>query len=651
MNTRHILYPVLLSAVLLAACSDNDRLPGNEPDTGTPATQSASVQFTAALPTQARTSYEHTDGPTPGFTVKWKGKDTYSDDADQIAIIVAWRNESTAIAGADAVIYHPDQSSTSSALAPADEGITGLQTNTAYDFYAYYPYGGEGNRNIQGSVKDFEAQEQNAPDNTDHLAAYDFMYAKAENITYTGKGVTGIDFAFTHAMTFVQVDVTNDLSKGDLTVRKLHLSLADGSKEILIPLTVDLNSGSISSKSVARQTLTVTSPAATGKNNTSSYRMAIAPGYKGKIMRITVEAAEGEYTRNLAAPAEGFEAGKNYVLSLKVTESPTDATNEKWTTFISNATELNDFRNAVNGGDNYEGKTVALSANIDLSGETWDKPIGIYGKTFKGTFDGRGYTISNLSVTTDEIRAGLFGGISGAKILNVHIGGTINHTYNTSGGGNAGGICGWASNSEISDCSFAGRITGHGRAGGIAGTTASTPVTACRNTAAVSSTGMSDQSLYFGGIVGYASGKITACYNTGNVEYTGSSTSKQQNIGGICGWSSSKVTACYNTGTVNGTGTDYIGSISASSNSRSGVTACYAAQLYTYSTANSSDYGDNPNGVKVFSATVWPDATVHAAWNAASGADGSENHYWKSLGSWTTDLASSTLPRLWWEKD
>lgn len=644
MNTRHILYPVLLSAVLLAACSDNDRLPGNEPDTGTPATQSASVQFTAALPPQARTSYEHTDGPTPGFTVKWKGKDTYFANADQIAVIVAEENGTSAIT--DAVIYHPDQTGTSSSLSPADAGIAGLQPNKAYDFYAYYPYGGKKNGNIHGFIKDFEAQEQSAPDKSDHLAAYDFMYAKAENITYTGEGVTGIDFSFTHAMAFVQVNVTNDLSEGDLTVRKLHLSLADGSEEIKIPDYVQLNLGTISSKSVARQTLVVRSPAATGKTKTSSYWMAIAPGYTYRTMRVTVETDEGEYTRNLAAPAGGFKAGQNYVLKLNVTESP--ATNETWTEYIGTKAQLEAFRDKVNGGNNYEGKTVALSADIDLSGETWDKPIGIYGKTFKGTFDGRGYTISNLSVTTGETRAGLFGGISGAKILNVHANGTINHTY-TGQGGNAGGICGFASTSEISGCSFAGTVTGYGYAGGIAGSTSSTPVTACRNTAAVSSTGMSSY-LSFGGIVGDASEKITACYNTGNVEYTGSITSTQS-IGGICGYTDSEVTACYNTGTVSGgTDTNHRGYISGSS-SMNGVTACYAAQLYTYSTNNSSDYGDNPNGVKVFSITEWPAATVHAAWTAAPDADGSENHYWKSLGSWTTDLGSSTLPRLWWEKD
>ncbi len=82
----------------------------------------------------------------------------------------------------------------------------------------------------------------------------------------------------------------------------------------------------------------------------------------------------------------------------------------------------------VNSGvDNFEGKTVKLADNIDLSEYANWTPIGqsfmptgagSYKEVpFLGTFDGQGYTISNLTITGDTDYAGLFGCI-GYKVGN-----------------------------------------------------------------------------------------------------------------------------------------------------------------------------------------------------------------------------------------
>ncbi len=83
---------------------------------------------------------------------------------------------------------------------------------------------------------------------------------------------------------------------------------------------------------------------------------------------------------------------------------------------ISNLEELKMFRDAVNTGDTYEGKTVTLTADIDLAGENWT-PIGtIYNEHgFMGNFDGQNYKIMNLTITDPALDsdgyayAGLFG--------------------------------------------------------------------------------------------------------------------------------------------------------------------------------------------------------------------------------------------------
>lgn len=68
---------------------------------------------------------------------------------------------------------------------------------------------------------------------------------------------------------------------------------------------------------------------------------------------------------------------------------------------IVTAAQLTAFAAAVDGGNTYAGQYVALGASIDLSGiDSWN-PIGTEegAAVFQGTFDGRGYTISGLTIT------------------------------------------------------------------------------------------------------------------------------------------------------------------------------------------------------------------------------------------------------------
>jgi hypothetical protein len=73
------------------------------------------------------------------------------------------------------------------------------------------------------------------------------------------------------------------------------------------------------------------------------------------------------------------------------------------------------FANEVNVNKNaFAGKTVKLTADIDLNNEAWT-PVGQTGATtFNGVFDGQNYTISNLNVNSEaqtgaHYSSGLFG--------------------------------------------------------------------------------------------------------------------------------------------------------------------------------------------------------------------------------------------------
>ncbi len=77
-------------------------------------------------------------------------------------------------------------------------------------------------------------------------------------------------------------------------------------------------------------------------------------------------------------------------------------------TEIATVADLQAFASAVNDGETYAGKTVKLTADIDLANIQW-QPIGGDSVYFAGEFDGNGKTISNLTNTQDISRKGLFG--------------------------------------------------------------------------------------------------------------------------------------------------------------------------------------------------------------------------------------------------
>ncbi len=90
--------------------------------------------------------------------------------------------------------------------------------------------------------------------------------------------------------------------------------------------------------------------------------------------------------------------------------------------YIYNEEELKAFREKVNNGDNYRGKTVYLMNDLNLIKETNWEPIAKSGAEFNGTFDGKEFTIYNLTVNKpDEDCAGLFGFTTSATFKNLRL--------------------------------------------------------------------------------------------------------------------------------------------------------------------------------------------------------------------------------------
>lgn len=221
---------------------------------------------------------------------------------------------------------------------------------------------------------------------------------------------------------------------------------------------------------------------------------------------------------------------------------------------------------AVNGG------TVELLGDVTLTG-TWTA-VGTENAPFKGTFDGKGYTITGLNIpTNDNEYVGLIGMLDGGTVKNVKFasvsvtgkddvgtavgriinGGTVSGVQvlggTVSGAKRVGGVVGSIkANGTVSDCTNAAVVTANDRnAGGIVGSAYYTAtgqqmyITNCVNNGAVTASGVC------GGIVSLSAANVSGNTNTAEVKGT--------EVGGIVGEQKSygSVTNNTNSGAVTNT--------------------------------------------------------------------------------------------------
>ena len=107
--------------------------------------------------------------------------------------------------------------------------------------------------------------------------------------------------------------------------------------------------------------------------------------------------------------------GSEQTITIKVNGNIIDTKTITNTRYISTAQDLVAFRNSVNAGNTYVGKTVELINDIDLSSVcssilgSW-VPIGNSNTDFNGIFNGNYRKIKNLYIKTNgQTNIGLFG--------------------------------------------------------------------------------------------------------------------------------------------------------------------------------------------------------------------------------------------------
>lgn len=221
----------------------------------------------------------------------------------------------------------------------------------------------------------------------------------------------------------------------------------------------------------------------------------------------------------------------------------------------------------VNGLNNqernaFEGKTVTLTADIDLKGYRW-YPIGEYRNKewhgFSGNFDGQGHSVSNIYVNDAYSDKGLFGYVEMGTLKNVNmVGGSVASIFtqsegegHSSGQSAIGGLVGYACRckaitnchssvdvignesvgslcgqvdfneqvSYISNCSASGTVSGRNSSGGLIGSLyGQIVVRNCFATGDVNLKQGETNAWYRGGLIGHTFFvTILNCYSTGKV--------------------------------------------------------------------------------------------------------------------------------------
>lgn len=131
------------------------------------------------------------------------------------------------------------------------------------------------------------------------------------------------------------------------------------------------------------------------------------------------------------------------------------------TYYIANDTDLKAFRDKVNAGEAFAGKTITLTDDVDLKNEEWT-PIGVKdGNKFKGTFDGQGNSIKNMKIENGPDYAAFFGAVENATVKDLTVEGSVS-------GSNVAGIAGRVDgSSKLINCTNKATVTGTSKAAGI----------------------------------------------------------------------------------------------------------------------------------------------------------------------------------------
>ncbi len=215
---------------------------------------------------------------------------------------------------------------------------------------------------------------------------------------------------------------------------------------------------------------------------------------------------------------------------------------------VYNAEDLNAIRGGVSGCENRDlTKSYVLMNDIDLStfntGGGWI-PVGDETTPFTGTFNGNGYTVSNLFINRPEVTTGknqgLFGVINNAIIENLIISNVDITIFS------GAGLVGKSDGSEINNCTASGNFKAVGnrsKISGLVGINNNSIIDNCSISGILTTDG---KECLVGSLAIENSGSIKNSFSKIDI------TAENSNAGGLVGINNETIENCYSAGTIKG---------------------------------------------------------------------------------------------------
>lgn len=556
-SAAHSAALVLAAALLATACTDPA-----DPADGSPASTDA-LSFGASLLAPGNSGKHTADTRTRATAPVTKDAFTKGD-----RIAVSIDNQ------VKPYVYGTDLRFTATATDNSFYWTPGQQQQDGV--IAWYPYSDE--LPSISSPLNISRQDTDAG-----FAAADFLFAGPATLTRNPSSA----LTFSHRTALLRLNIKAD-GKTVVPTQGFDVTGVDV-KGTPVDATIDPTNGTLTGTGNTAVIYTHRC-AATPDGYTATYEAQIIPHTISGGTSLIIHTTNPDKTYNGIILSGSYEAGHIHTYNItlgndRVSITPTDE-GLSWNDgdirpglpptgydlTVSTAQELKDFADAVNNDHTIGTSSVKAriarvlqTADIDLTGiDDWT-PIGNTTSSsnnyFKGSYNGNGYTISNLKIKSGEWFRGLFGLVNGessstpAVLTGIHLRNVdINVSHNSTI--SCGAIAGRVSNAVITFCSAQGEIKtdmnqqgpAYNNSGGIIGDNNGGTISYCR--ADVKVTASSDANdtrleCNAGGIAGTNTGTILACEASGS-EVSAKASITQARAGGIAGttYGSSYIASC-----------------------------------------------------------------------------------------------------------
>ncbi len=173
----------------------------------------------------------------------------------------------------------------------------------------------------------------------------------------------------------------------------------------------------------------------------------------------------------------------------------------------------------------YLSYSYRLANSLDLSEAlelTTLSPIGSSTAPFNGSFNGNGFIIKGLKVSSGSGNVGLFGYLSSSASISQL--GVVQGVVSAPNGQNVGGLVGYNAGT-VSECFYNGSVNGYSAIGGLVGYNEGKVEFSFANA------NVSVANDYLGGIIGRNNGSLSYSYSLSKVN----ATATQQNVGALIG--------------------------------------------------------------------------------------------------------------------